>query len=223
MRDSQLSTFGKLVRRVAHGGANRLFDLVYGVDTQSLVPLSDLTLVGDSREWDLADRKYEAAPVLTFASIMRSLPANRGDFIFIDYGSGKGRVLLLAARYGFKRVVGVEFAQELYETSERNVDRFRRRRRRRLPEIQLVMGDAVNITLPNEPCVLFLYNPFPEEVLSQVLAHIEDSYARAPRTLYLVYLNPRFLRPFDKMACLRLATQRQFFWRQTMIYRTVEC
>jgi hypothetical protein len=46
------------------------------------------------------------------------------DFTFIDLGSGKGRVLLMAAAYGFKRIIGVEFMPELHRVAEENIRKY---------------------------------------------------------------------------------------------------
>ena len=41
-------------------------------------------------------------------------------FNFIDFGSGKGRCLLMAGILGFKNVIGIEFAKDLCEWAKRN-------------------------------------------------------------------------------------------------------
>ncbi len=45
--------------------------------------------------------------------MMRSLPRDLADYTFVDIGAGKSRTLLLASRYSFAKIVGVEFAKEL--------------------------------------------------------------------------------------------------------------
>jgi hypothetical protein len=41
------------------------------------------------------------------------LPKDLSDFTFVDIGSGKGSILFYACRYDFRRVLGVEFAENL--------------------------------------------------------------------------------------------------------------
>jgi hypothetical protein len=48
------------------------------------------------------------------------------DFTFTDFGSGEGRVLLIAAGLPFRAVVGVEFSAELNEIASRISYVFRR-------------------------------------------------------------------------------------------------
>ena len=46
---------------------------------------------------------------------------NFADFTFLDLGSGKGRTLLMAADYPFRRVVGVELLPTLHQTAQENL------------------------------------------------------------------------------------------------------
>ncbi len=46
------------------------------------------------------------------------------EFTFIDLGSGKGRCLLMAAPYGFKKIIGVEYMPEWHRVAEENIRRF---------------------------------------------------------------------------------------------------
>ena len=45
------------------------------------------------------------------------------DFTFIDLGCGKGRVLLMASDYPFKKIIGVEFMPELHRAAQKNIAR----------------------------------------------------------------------------------------------------
>lgn len=220
VRMFQDNAAARLGRRAAHGFANRLFDRACGSVTSASAQLSDLTIVDGGQHQDLADRRYEGAPVLTCVSLIRLLPSNRGEYTFIDYGSGKGRVALLAAALGYRRVIGVEFARELHEIAQSNVSRFRRRRFWRSTDIQVILGDAARFELPADRCVLFMYNPFPEPILHEVLIRLAQSYESKPRDMYLVYLNPRFLDPFADVECLRLFADGRFFGRHATIFRT---
>ena len=60
---------------------------------------------------------HELMRLRPFRRLMRtlSLPPGSG---FVDFGCGKGRVLLLAAGFGFARITGVEFAKELCDIAK---------------------------------------------------------------------------------------------------------
>src|ERR1017187_10137955 len=47
------------------------------------------------------------------------------DFVFIDLGSGKGRTLLMASDYPFRRIVGVELLPALHRAAQENLSRYR--------------------------------------------------------------------------------------------------
>lgn len=45
---------------------------------------------------------------------------------FIDIGCGEGRVLLMAAEHGFRKIIGIDLAADLCLTARGNVERYRR-------------------------------------------------------------------------------------------------
>jgi hypothetical protein len=80
------------------------------VDTNGIIPLHDLSIP----VWTKCDGShYQASNPGVVARILKSLEINFRDFVFVDVGSDKGRVLVLASTFGFKRVIRVEFAEEL--------------------------------------------------------------------------------------------------------------
>lgn len=105
---------------------------------------------------------------------------------FVEYGSGKARVLFLAAELGFKRIIGVEFAPQLHEVALRNLASYRRHRPH-APPIEPVLGDAANFDIPKEPCFLYFYTPFKTELLTRVLATVAESYRANPRPMLVGY------------------------------------
>ena len=139
-------------------------------------------------------RVFFTAPWLRWRSISRN--------VFVDLGSGKGRVLLLASQLPFCRVEGVEFARELHDVASRNLIEWTRLGGRS-DRIRAHHGDAAEYRIPDEPCVFFLYNPFGDPVLSRVLDNIEASYVKRPRVMYFVYVNPELRQLFDQRAFIR--------------------
>jgi hypothetical protein len=53
-----------------------------------------------------------------------------------------------------------------------------------------VCSDARDFELPEEPLVLYLFNPLPEPALRQLIERLGKSLARSPRAVWIVYLNP---------------------------------
>ena len=100
------------------------FDRRHGVDTAGIVRLGALRIESPNRDLGV---RYQPSDPDDFRSLVEALPIDPKDYVLVDLGSGKGRVLLLASEFPFRRVVGVEFSQELNEIAERNVALTRQR------------------------------------------------------------------------------------------------
>jgi predicted RNA methylase len=125
--------------------------------------------------------------MLTLA--IRQLPRDLGEYVFIDMGSGKGRVLLTAAQFKFGRVIGVEFAEELHKQAQQNISTFTGPRQTR--EIQSVLSDAREFEIPEEKCVVYVFGAIAQfsELFEVVLRNLGQSYLRVPRAMFVVTLN----------------------------------
>jgi predicted RNA methylase len=110
-----------------------------------------------------------------------------GD-VFVDFGSGKGRVLCQAARYPFRRVIGIEIAEDLTEVARQNVEA--QRPNWRCEEVELVTGDATTWVVPDDMTVAYFFNPFVGETFRRVHANILASLDRNPRRVRLIYALP---------------------------------
>ena len=72
----------------------------------------------------LTGHPYFPSEPWLFEEMMHALPVRFQDFTFVDLGSGKGRALLMAAPYGFKRIIGVEFMPEWHRAAEENIRKY---------------------------------------------------------------------------------------------------
>jgi SAM-dependent methyltransferase len=111
------------------------------------------------------------------------------DFVFIDLGSGKGRTLLMASDYPFRRIVGVELLPALHSAAQENLKKYKSQRQECFA-LEAVCGDATEFSFPAEPTVLYLFNPFPESGLRRVIANLERGLNEHPRVVYVLYHNP---------------------------------
>jgi SAM-dependent methyltransferase len=108
--------------------------------------------------------------------------------VFMDYGAGKGRVLLAAARFPFGRIVGLEVNQGDAEIARSNASIAGPRRR--CPNIEVVVADARVWPLPDDVTYIYLFNPFWDETFKGMLDRVLESLDRRPRQLTLIYANP---------------------------------
>ena len=71
---------------------------------------------------------YQPTDAALFQEMMASLPIDFSEFTFMDLGSGKGRTLLMASEYPFRRIVGVEILPELHRLPRKILPATRARR-----------------------------------------------------------------------------------------------
>lgn len=132
---------------------------------------------------------YQPTDPGLFAEMIASLAIDLRDFTFVDLGSGKGRTLLMASEYPFRRIVGVELLPALHQIAQENLARYRSESQKCFA-LEALCGDAGDFCFPAEPLVLYLFNPFAESGLRRVMAALERSLSVHPRTVYVLYLNP---------------------------------
>lgn len=132
---------------------------------------------------------YQPTEPALFAEIMASLHVDFQEFTFIDMGSGKGRVLLMAADYPFRRVLGVELLPALDRVAQENLSAYKSDSQQCFA-IEAVCGDAREFVFPNEPLVLYLFNPLLESGLITMMANLDRSLSQHPRVVYVLYHNP---------------------------------
>ena len=80
--------------------------------TKEPVPLAGLTIRGNNREYG---HDYRPTPCALFEWLVGAINYDLSRLTFVDYGAGKGRVLLLASQHPFHAVGGIEFAEELHD------------------------------------------------------------------------------------------------------------
>ena len=155
-------------------------------------------------------RRYEATPFDILEDMLLDIHADFREFVFVDLGSGKGRVSLLAAQHPFKSVVGVEFVPKLVRRARENLASLQSRSKLSC-QVHFVQRDAVEYEFPLMPLVLYLFNPFSDVVLRQVLSNLSDSLKQKPRPIFIMYYMPEFSGAFvDFPEFRKIATSRDW-------------
>jgi SAM-dependent methyltransferase len=132
---------------------------------------------------------YQPTEPALFHEMLAALSIDFSQFTFIDLGSGKGRTLLMAADYPFRRVLGVEILPELNHTAQENIRHYQSATQKCFV-IESICEDARAFVFPPEPTVLYLFNPLPEAALVHVLGKLEGSLLTQPRACTVLYHNP---------------------------------
>ncbi len=170
-----LSTLRKISQRVSYR--------VKGIDfsTQNIY---DLTRTGEYQE-------HGTALVSTSVDFLSQLLNDLEDTIgaklnrelFVDYGSGKGAAIIHAKELGFKRAIGVEFAKELHEIAQRNIQKLN------LKDVTSIYADATTYMLPSDISVIYFFNPFDEVVMKKVVENILAQKESFEGDVYVIYGN----------------------------------
>lgn len=157
-------------------------------------------------ETDPVNHTYVATRPKCAQRVFANLPVKDvHEYTFVDFGCGKGRLLLLAEALPFQRLVGIELRKEVYDLAIQN---FQRTRGPGSRNIECLNIDATQFEFPNEKMVVFMFNPFGEKVLRSVLENLGRSLASSFRDVIVVFAMtiPEFMLMADSMPFLSLVT-----------------
>lgn len=132
---------------------------------------------------------YQATEPALFHEMLGGLPVDFREFTFVDLGSGKGRALLLASDYPFRRIIGAELLPELHRAAQENLRNYKGAAQRCFA-LECVCADARQFEFPEGPLLIYIFNPFLESVLQEVFKNLERSLAAQPRPVCIMYHNP---------------------------------
>jgi SAM-dependent methyltransferase len=167
---------------------DRSFDRKYGTDTSGILH-PDTLAIQDSLARKEAN-VYLASPEKVTTWMLKRLPINHADYSFVDFGCGKGRVLLVASQFPFRQVLGVEIAEQLVAVARSNIAQFAVTGRPSCKKVTVVQADVRSVVLPPGDLVLHFYSPFKEKILDEVLGHIEKVLTVSGAQAFIPYLCP---------------------------------
>ena len=166
----------------------RIFDYKYNVNTHKDSYLKDL-------KFDSINKKeafdYETIAIFSIKKILNNIEIDKED-IFVDFGCGKGRVLLIASQYKFNKIIGIEFSPELVDIARSNVSICKDYNSFNIDIIKIVEGDVLDYKYNNNETVFYLFNPFTNNILDKLCENIVRSFNSNPRRILILYVNPKF-------------------------------
>lgn len=195
---------------------DRKFDRDHGTETCGIRERDTLKIESANRDHSA---RYEPSRVLPLRKMLplvrRMVPP---ESVLVDFGCGKGRVLLLAAEHGF-RARGIEFAGELCEIARRNVESFNAHTGNR-QEITIIKGDVTEYALEPDERVFFLFNPFGPVIFQKVLANLGASLKVHPRRILIVICLPsdEYHRAVEEHPEFQLVSKHRFWGCKFAIY-----
>lgn len=159
------------------------FDWWHGTETIQWVDTKSLDISAEAKE-HIAP--YKATKARPFRRLLRTLNLSK-TYTFVDFGSGKGRALLVAAEYGFQKVIGVEISKELCDVARHNAKVMGYE-----SQIHPVLSDVSTFVIDGDQKVFYLYDPFDVVILRRILEQLASSLKRDPRTVWLLYNAPTY-------------------------------
>jgi hypothetical protein len=168
-------------RRHRYGDVD--YDWDHRVDTTSA------TVSWRDRLLGVLNSPYQPTEEGLFREMLASFNIDFRDFTFIDIGSGKGRILLMASSYPFRRILGIELLAGLHEVAKQNITAYKDDSQV-CSALESICLDAREFIFPVEPLLLYLFNPLPARGLVHVLDNLEESLRINPRRIYMLYHNP---------------------------------
>jgi hypothetical protein len=199
MKASLIGVIGRLEQR----GFAR-FDRTHGTETIGHIQWDNLkSLYHVDQE---AGVGYRSANMRIVKHALNSLPIDYKDYIFLDFGSGKGSVLLFASDFPFKKIIGIEIFEALHCVAQKNISIYTGSQQKCQSVSSLCM-DALEYEMPHEPLVCFLFNPFPKEIIKMWLENVRRSFAEHPRPIWIIYLRPLASSFLDECGFLSLKSR----------------
>jgi hypothetical protein len=181
---------------------------------------------GALRDVDLVDigfgapgrvREHIPSPWGVLGRILRRGEVTRED-VFIDMGCGMGPVLVeAAARYDFRRVIGIDIVPEFTEVARETIARGRGRLR--CQEIDVLTADVMDYDVPDDVTVVYMADPFRGHVFDAALANLIASVDRNPRRLRIIYNFPvegGRLERTGRVSLVRYGRRRNRPWTTTL-------
>jgi SAM-dependent methyltransferase len=105
--------------------------------------------------------RYEPCDPGLCDELIRSLDIDYRDWTFFDVGCGKGRALMIAEKYPFKKIIGIEYSKRLAAVAKRLSK-----------GATVVCQDATDYQFPADDKVVFMFHPFGKPVLEKVLQNL---------------------------------------------------
>lgn len=101
------------------------------------------------------------------------------NFNFVDLGCGAGKSLIIASKYNFKDLLGIEIEKNLSKIATNNLDGYK--------NVTIKNMDILNYNLYKNNTIFYLYNPFSELFLKKFLKKINNL-----NNIYIIYNNYEF-------------------------------
>lgn len=157
---------------------------------------------------------YQGAGYRVLRRLLKEVTPRTQNYEFVDIGCGKGRAIFVAENFGYNQLTGIELDEQLIDEAQANIKRYILKRKNSV--IEFIHANALDYNYKNKPTVYFLFNPFNEEVLTEVVNRIVLS---TTSETWFVYMNPIHKKVFFQKKMEPLKAIRTGFYLEALIYR----
>ncbi len=176
--------FIRVIQTILSIAEDYFYDKKYGIDT---FEKNKVTGVNPDKIHEDACFRYQPTRFRHFRKLMQQieLPA---EALFVDIGSGKGKVLLMAYECGFKKIRGIEISAHLCQIAKKNITSYGKKKNIKLP-LEIVESDIMLYPFDDNEQIFYLFNPFDNIIMQQFIGLIKASIQRNPRKIWLIFNN----------------------------------
>ena len=117
------------------------------------------------------------------SNLLADMGISKSDSI-IDIGSGKGSAMKAMLEFPFKKVAGIEISEHIVKIAKKNFKILKSK------NAFIYNCNAVTFERYSEYNFFYFYNPFPSEVMVNVIKKIHDSTLQLANEIIIIYNNP---------------------------------
>ena len=142
---------------------NLFFDLLNGTSTQ----IRENTTSNNYKHYSPT---YTSHAVKAFSFIK----INFNEYNFLDLGCGKGKVMLLASKFRFKKITGIEIDKKIIVSAKKNYKIFYSKKWNKDYKLkfEFINKDALKHNFKNEKTIYFMFDPFQPIKLEKIIEKI---------------------------------------------------
>jgi hypothetical protein len=167
---------------------SRAYDAKHGVETATEVRLSDVGIA--AQDVERGNTIYRVTWGWLILEALAQLRIDHTSYTFIDYGSGKGKAMLMASDFPFKRIIGLEYGKGLHAIASANCRAYRSPAQK-CHSLEPILSDVLDYDPPPGPIVCFMCNPFDQPTMRRVFDRWRARYESGEREIRIMYLNMR--------------------------------
>jgi hypothetical protein len=167
---------------------SRAYDKRHQVETAREERLGDMGVAADAVQ--RGNTYYRVTWGWLIEHAIAKLDIDPRRYSFLDYGSGKGKAMLMASDYPYKTIIGLEYAKRLHDIAAENCRTYRSPDRQ-CHSLQPILVDVLEYTPPPGPIVCFMCNPFDHTTLRAVFKNWRARFDNGEREIRILYLNMR--------------------------------